>query len=646
MKVRFRTSPLALLRDQFASFCRIRTPISGRISASGKFLNVTSSWTFRAPVMKKNLKVNQVALVNSEDLGVVSLIDSPPVESEGQAVVYSSDGKLSAVFSVITEEKNKKYFVRIVDTTKNTDINIFNLTAKKAHGNVHLSGDFEKYVWKESFGEQIFEVVDPVLCLLTVETGEVKILDSVPKNLFPVQKIFSEDEKFVIFSAVDAPHYKLGKVFCSNRHYSIGQINIQGNDFEIVAEKMSGVDYLKLSPDGVIFVFARTGDHQSHQGSYSIYKVNIPERDVEKIKTKEIFLPVLPERVFTNSGKIIFTSFSACCFKIYSFDIGTSNIEVLSPEDVSDVVLDVWKNYILVQRSSPIQTPFLILGKIENGKVNWTEICKPDSYEVKNLCFDVGFHENIGAHSFLLLPRDAPKESKSVPLVAILHGGPHAASFKSWPRRTIPMLLSAGYGVLQVNYPGSIGYDENYVQELPGKVGKLDVEFCEKVIDETISKFDQLDGNKVAIVGGSHGGFLVTHLAGKSPEKYKAVVALNPVINIRTMFDITDIPDWCAFETYSKPLPTGPMAGEAHAEMVAKSPIVNAHRIRAPYLLCIGGKDLRVPPHFRTLVRELRVNGVKNKVLYYPESNHALDEVEVEADVVINSILWIKENCH
>lgn len=109
------------------------------------------------------------------------------------------------------------------------------------------------------------------------------------------------------------------------------------------------------------------------------------------------------------------------------------------------------------------------------------------------------------------------------------------------------------------------------------------------------------------------------------------------------MFDITDIPDWCAFESYQKPLPTGPMAGEVQADMVTKSPIINAHRIRSPFLLCIGGKDLRVPPHFRTLVRELRVNGVAHKVLYYPESNHSLDEVEVEIDVVLNSVLWLKK---
>ena len=104
----------------------------------------------------------------------------------------------------------------------------------------------------------------------------------------------------------------------------------------------------------------------------------------------------------------------------------------------------------------------------------------------------------------------------------------------SWPRRAANILLSSGFAVVQINYPGSIGFGEDYVQQLPGKVGQVDVEFCEKMIEETLTKFPQLDKSKVGLLGGSHGGFLVTHLAGNKPENYKAVVALNPVLNVRS----------------------------------------------------------------------------------------------------------------
>ena len=110
------------------------------------------------------------------------------------------------------------------------------------------------------------------------------------------------------------------------------------------------------------------------------------------------------------------------------------------------------------------------------------------------------------------------------------------------------------------------------------------------------------------------------------------------------MLDITDIPDWCAYEANCAPLQPGkPLDATLEKQMLACSPATRSHAIRAPFLLVIGGKDLRVSPHFRSFVRGLSANGVTHKVLYYPESNHALDEVDVETDVEINTALWFQK---
>ncbi len=58
------------------------------------------------------------------------------------------------------------------------------------------------------------------------------------------------------------------------------------------------------------------------------------------------------------------------------------------------------------------------------------------------------------------------------------------------------------------------------------------------------------DPKRVAIVGGSHGGFLTGHLLGQRPGAFAAGVLRNPVLDISAMIHLSDIPDWCYVEAY------------------------------------------------------------------------------------------------
>lgn len=101
-----------------------------------------------------------------------------------------------------------------------------------------------------------------------------------------------------------------------------------------------------------------------------------------------------------------------------------------------------------------------------------------------------------------------------------------------------------GYAVLLVNYRGSIGAGQNSVEFLLGRIGKSDVADCIQATQQAFSQYPWLDSNRTVLVGGSHGGFLVTHLSGQYPDMFKAVVARNPVIDVASMTIISDIPDW------------------------------------------------------------------------------------------------------
>lgn len=99
------------------------------------------------------------------------------------------------------------------------------------------------------------------------------------------------------------------------------------------------------------------------------------------------------------------------------------------------------------------------------------------------------------------------------------------------------MLLLLGFAVLFINYSGSIGLGKSYVESLLGKIGDLDVEDVFKAV-----KSNPLCSNrKLLLYGGSHGGFLVTHLSGQYPVSIECLTSNVCILNnenLHTFFSI------------------------------------------------------------------------------------------------------------
>ena len=135
-----------------------------------------------------------------------------------------------------------------------------------------------------------------------------------------------------------------------------------------------------------------------------------------------------------------------------------------------------------------------------------------------------------------------PEGAEKFPLVLYIHGGPHSiypAEFNNFYAGFIQL----GYAVLAVNYRGSIGFGEANVESLTGHIGERDVADCMQALDYTLSTAP-VERSAVFLFGGSHGGFLVTHLMARCGDRFVAACSRNPVINLSTMAGLTDIPDW------------------------------------------------------------------------------------------------------
>ena len=151
--------------------------------------------------------------------------------------------------------------------------------------------------------------------------------------------------------------------------------------------------------------------------------------------------------------------------------------------------------------------------------------------------------------------------------------------------------------MLLVNYRGSAGYGDKNLHSLLGKVGTQDVQEVHNATVAALEKHTFL-AKEVFLYGGSHGGFLVTHLSGQFPDFYRAVSTRNPVIDIATMFPISDIADWTIVEV---DVGNGSeleevLTAETLSRMWEHSPIKYVKQVKAPTLLLVGKVDRRVPP--------------------------------------------------
>ncbi|KAJ8906257.1 hypothetical protein NDN08_002750 [Rhodosorus marinus] len=234
---------------------------------------------------------------------------------------------------------------------------------------------------------------------------------------------------------------------------------------------------------------------------------------------------------------------------------------------------------------------------------------------------------------------------KRASLLCFPHGGPHSASFVAY-NVLVELLARQNIAVVFVNFRGSTGRGQDYMDALPGNCGVVDVEDCVEAVKWCIKEFN-VDGDRVGVIGGSYGGFLSAHLTAQRPDLFKVAVMRNPVVNVASMAGGTEIPEWSYYESASsKEFAPGsyppPPTAEDLAKMLAISPIALVENVKAPTMLQVGEKDLRVPPQqSMEWMRALRRNGTTVRVLSYPESNHSIDNAPAFDDATVQLVNFV-----
>jgi dipeptidyl aminopeptidase/acylaminoacyl peptidase len=227
--------------------------------------------------------------------------------------------------------------------------------------------------------------------------------------------------------------------------------------------------------------------------------------------------------------------------------------------------------------------------------------------------------------SYLTLPvgSDADgdcKPDQPLPMVLNVHGGPWYRDSYGYGAESV-WLANRGYASLQVNFRGSTGFGKNFVN-------KADKEWGRKMHDDLIDGVDWAVKNgiaqtdKIAIYGGSYGGYATLWGVTSTPDRFACGVAIVAPSNLNTL--LSSIPPyWESFKEQMFRRVGDPRTAEGRALLNERSPLTYVQNISKPLLIGQGANDPRVTEaEADQIVAAMQQKNIPVTYVLYPDEGH------------------------
>ncbi len=346
----------------------------------------------------------------------------------------------------------------------------------------------------------------------------------------------------------------------------------------------------------------------SRNGKYRVTAINEDARTVIKIYNtatgKLVPLPKLPDGDITNVN--ISPSESRMAFYLNG-DRAPSNLYVYD---------------FATQRATKLTNSL-------SPQINSAHLVEAENIRYKSF-------DGMEIPAILYKPHQASAAHK-VPAIVLVHGGPGGQARRTY-KAQVQFLVNHGYAVLDVNNRGSSGYGKTFYVADDRKHGReplWDVVEAKKYLTST----GWVDENKIGIMGGSYGGYMVLAALAFKPEEFAVGVDIFGVSNwVRTLQSIP--PYW---ESFRKSLYRE--IGDPNTELdmlKANSPLFHANQIRRPLIVLQGANDPRViKPESDEIVEAVKKNGVPVEYVVFDNEGHGFTKKanEVRANQTILEFL-------
>ena len=236
--------------------------------------------------------------------------------------------------------------------------------------------------------------------------------------------------------------------------------------------------------------------------------------------------------------------------------------------------------------------------------------------------FSFTARDGLTVHGYASFPPGADRTG--LPTVVNVHGGPWVRDVWGYHPEA-QWLANRGYLCIQVNYRGSTGYGKSFVNAGDREWGGR---MHDDLVDAVAYAVSQgwTDPARVAIYGGSYGGYAALVGAAFTPEVFCCAVDIVGPSNLKTL--IETIPPYWAPMVAQFHRRVGDPAADADF-LWSRSPLSRVHDIRIPLLIAQGANDPRVrQDESEQIVAALREAGIEHDYLLFPDEGHGFAKPE------------------
>ena len=369
------------------------------------------------------------------------------------------------------------------------------------------------------------------------------------------------------------------------------------------------------SPDGAWVAFVGHDFHAKSATNFGVWivpasggeAVNLTaglDRSVGNAVGSDVRLtPMFPTPAWTpDCGAIIFFSTSAGRTHLYRVEVADRTVRQLTDGDEVVADLAAAGGHVVYQRIGPASLDELWLlpppgEPIRLAGFNDELLAGLDLREPQH--FSYAGADGWPMEGWMLTPPGFDP-AKKYPAILRIHGGPHAAYGYAF-NHYVALLAAHGYVVVWTNPRGSQGYGEAFTRAVVTDWGGKD---SEDILRGTDHAIDQgfIDPNRVAVTGGSYGGFMTNWLIGHTP-RFRCAITEVCVSNLFSFYGTSDIgATWGEMEWGATPW-------DDPGKLLRQSPLMYAKNVTTPVLIIANEADHRCPveqsEQFYTALRKM-----------------------------------------